>query len=69
MGSDTTCSRVPFGPVTATFWPVMSTVTPLGTEMGARPILLTVAPPLPDRAQDLAADTAATGFVAREETL
>src|SRR5206468_12504067 len=42
VGSATTWVRVPLGPLTVTFWPLMLTSTPEGTGTGSFPIRLIV---------------------------
>src|SRR5512141_240202 len=61
------CSS-PFGPLTCTWVPFRSTVTPLGISTGIRPIRDT-ANLLPDLAQDLAAHTQLAGTRAGHHSL
>src|SRR5262245_28068263 len=65
MRTGTRCSSAPRGPLTLTTPPgETSTVTPLGTSIGLRPIRLMS---LPDEGEHLAADAALRGLAARDD--
>ena len=63
------CSSWPFGPFTVTCAPSIVTSTPLGTVIGCFPMRDMMATPLPDLAQDLAADLALARFPVGQQTL
>src|SRR5215217_3446236 len=68
MRSWTVKDSLPLGPSAETVWPWMLILTPAGTLMGDLPTL-DIKYPLPDLAQDFAADALSAALVIREDTL